>query len=111
MPFSWLATDKNFVVRVFGTLTVKKTLTHGDVRLTEKQDASAVALREGRGPIQLWLGSNVAVDMFEQVSLINYSQMSSALIPHMQGLNIHVSFVILGSQSQRCIVVYDNSIH
>ena len=65
VPFSWLSTDRNFVVRVFGTLTVRKALTYGAIRLVERQDASAVALREGRGPIQLWLASNIAVDMFE----------------------------------------------
>lgn len=65
VPFSWLNTEKNFVVRVFGTLTVKKALTYGEIRLVEKQDASAVAMKEGREPIQLWLASNVAVDMFE----------------------------------------------
>jgi len=65
VPFSWLNTDKNFAVRVFGGVTVRKSLAYGELRLVEKQDASAVALREGRGPIQLWLAGNVAVDMFE----------------------------------------------
>ncbi|KAI0701855.1 hypothetical protein BC835DRAFT_1435271 [Cytidiella melzeri] len=65
VPFSWLNADRNFIVRVFGSVAVRKSLTHGDIRLIEKQDASAVALRENRGPIQLWLAGNVAVDMFE----------------------------------------------
>ena len=65
VPFSWLNTGKNFIVRVFSSVRVKKSLTYGDLRLMEKQDASAVALRENRGPIQLWLSNNMAVDMFE----------------------------------------------
>ncbi|KAI0083802.1 hypothetical protein BDY19DRAFT_975723 [Irpex rosettiformis] len=65
VPFAWLNADRNFIVRVFGSVTVKKSLTYGDLRLQEKQDASAVALREGRGPIQLFLAGNVSVDMFE----------------------------------------------
>ncbi|KAI0342553.1 hypothetical protein BDW22DRAFT_1484759 [Trametopsis cervina] len=65
VPFSWLNSDRNFVVRVFHSVTVKKSLTYGNLRLVEKQDSSASALREGRGPIQLWLANNVDIDMFE----------------------------------------------
>ena len=49
----------------FGKLTVIKTLTYNEIRVVKNQDASAVAFREGRGPIELWLAGNDQVDMYE----------------------------------------------
>jgi hypothetical protein len=57
--------DKNFIVKVFGKLLVTKFLHHGDIRFSENNDASAVAKREGRGPIELWIAGNTQVDMYE----------------------------------------------
>ncbi|THH29159.1 hypothetical protein EUX98_g5023 [Antrodiella citrinella] len=65
VPYSWLNTEANFVVRAFGKITVIKTLNFGQVASVKNQDASAVALREGRGPIQLWLADNDLLDMYE----------------------------------------------
>lgn len=65
VPYSWLNQDKNFVVRTFGKLTVNKVLTYNETRIVKNQDTSAVAFREGRGPIELWLAGNDAVDMYE----------------------------------------------
>jgi hypothetical protein len=65
VSFAWLSKEQNFVVRVFGSVAVRKSLFYANKNMVEKQDASAVALRDGRGPIQLYLGGNVAVDMFE----------------------------------------------
>jgi hypothetical protein len=65
VSFSWLNEEKNFIVKVFGKLLVTKSLHHGDIRYSESHDASAVAKREGRGPIQLWLAGNTQVDMYE----------------------------------------------
>lgn len=65
VPYSWLNQDKNFVVRTFGKLTVVKSLKHDQLLVMKNQDASAVAFRDGRGPIQLWLAGNDSVDMFE----------------------------------------------
>ena len=65
VPFSWLSNEKNFVVRSFGKITVIKTLTYGDTRVVKNQDASAVAMRIARGPIELWLSGNDTIDMFE----------------------------------------------
>lgn len=67
VPFSWLNNNTNFVVRTFGKLTVTKSLTYGEVRAVRNQDSSAVAMRVGRGPIELWLAGNDLVDMFEYV--------------------------------------------
>jgi hypothetical protein len=50
---------------MFGKLTVTKTLSFGDVRLSRTQDASAVAKRVGYGAIQLWLAANAQLDMYE----------------------------------------------
>ena len=65
VPFAWLNNDNNFVVRTYGKLTVIKTLTYGDTRVAKNQEASAVAMRVPRGPIELWLSGNDAIDMFE----------------------------------------------
>ncbi|GJE97590.1 hypothetical protein PsYK624_138110 [Phanerochaete sordida] len=65
VPYSWLNQEKNFIVRTFGKLTVIKSLAYDQPRITKNQDASAIAFREGRGPIQLWLAGNDIVDMYE----------------------------------------------
>ncbi|KAI0046331.1 hypothetical protein FA95DRAFT_1398210 [Auriscalpium vulgare] len=65
VSFNWLNDDKNFVVKTFGKLAVTKTLSHGDIRIPRTQDASAVAKRDGKGPIQLWLAGNTEVDNYE----------------------------------------------
>lgn len=65
VTFNWLNEDKNFVVKVFGKLFITKSLHHGDIRHSESHEASAVAKREGRGPIELWLAGNTQVEMYE----------------------------------------------
>jgi Protein of unknown function (DUF3684) len=65
VSFNWLNEDKNFIVKVFGKLLVTKSLHHGDNRFSERNEASAVAKREGRGAIELWLAGNTQVDMYE----------------------------------------------
>lgn len=65
VPYSWLNNENNFVVRTFGKLMVIKSLIYGQTRIVKNQDASAVAFRDGRGPIQLWLAGNDLVDMYE----------------------------------------------
>ena len=65
VSYSWLNNDKNFIVKTYGKLTVTKTLQFGEKRTSKSQDASAVARRLGRGPIELWLAGNDQVDMYE----------------------------------------------
>ena len=65
VQYSWLNNDKNFVVRTFGKLTVLKLLNYGGSRLSRNQDASAAAKRGSHGPIELWIGGNAQVDMYE----------------------------------------------
>ncbi|KAF5355265.1 hypothetical protein D9758_006047 [Tetrapyrgos nigripes] len=65
VTYSWLNTDRNFVVKTFGKITVNKSLAYGDLRLSKSQDASAVAKRLGFGPMQLWIAANTTVDMYE----------------------------------------------
>ncbi|KAH9901111.1 hypothetical protein C8Q73DRAFT_742765 [Cubamyces lactineus] len=65
VSFAWLSNKDNFVVKTFGKLTVTKTLQLGNTRASRSQDASAVARRVGRGPIELWLAGNDQVDMYE----------------------------------------------
>ncbi|KAG1726435.1 uncharacterized protein EDB91DRAFT_1263755 [Suillus paluster] len=65
VSLSWLSNEENFKVRVFGKLTVVKSLSFGDSTLKREQDASAAAKRSGHGPIELWLSGNSQVDMYE----------------------------------------------
>ncbi|KAG2126877.1 uncharacterized protein EDB93DRAFT_1257371 [Suillus bovinus] len=63
VSLSWLSNQENFKVRVFGKLTVVKSLSFGDNTLKREQDASAVAKRSGHGPIELWLSGSTQVDI------------------------------------------------
>ncbi|KAH9946348.1 uncharacterized protein BXZ73DRAFT_86493 [Epithele typhae] len=65
VSYSWLNSDKNFIVKTFGKLTVTKTLDYREKKFSKSQDASAVARRINRGPIELWLAGNDQVDMYE----------------------------------------------
>ena len=73
ISYSWLNSDKNFVVRAFSKLVVTRHLKFGAVRLSKDQDASAAARQNnagyafglGRGPIELWVAGNVQVDTYE----------------------------------------------
>ncbi|KAI5995736.1 hypothetical protein EDC04DRAFT_3147921 [Pisolithus marmoratus] len=63
VSFSWLSKPDNFKVRVFGKLTIVKTLDSDNLRSLRTQDASAAAKRIGQGAIELWLSSSGQVDM------------------------------------------------
>jgi Protein of unknown function (DUF3684) len=66
VSLTWLASPNNFKVRTFGTLASSKTLHFGSTRLTQRNDASAVAKRVGiSGPIELWIAGNTQVDLYE----------------------------------------------
>lgn len=69
VSYSWLNNDKHFIVKTFGKLTVTKTLAFDGKVSSKSQDASAVARRQGRGPIELWLAGNDQVDMYEYVNV------------------------------------------
>ncbi|KAF9484470.1 hypothetical protein BDN70DRAFT_910674 [Pholiota conissans] len=71
VSFSWLSSNKNFIVRAFGKLGVVKTLNYGSLNLSRKQDASAVARRHGSGPIELWIAAHTQVDMYEVATSLN----------------------------------------
>jgi len=49
VSFSWLSKPENFKVRVFGKLTIVKTLDTGNVRSAHTKDASAASKRLGKG--------------------------------------------------------------
>ncbi|KAI6015244.1 hypothetical protein F5J12DRAFT_816858 [Pisolithus orientalis] len=65
VSLSWLSKPDNFKVRVFGKLTIVKTLDSDNIRSTRTQDASAAAKRIGQGVIELWLSYSGQVDMYE----------------------------------------------
>lgn len=70
IQFSWLSADNNFVVRSFGKLSTTKALVYEGQRLTRVQDASAVAIRQGKGPIELWLAGNTQVTLSSNLYLV-----------------------------------------
>ncbi|KAJ4468229.1 hypothetical protein J3R30DRAFT_3830515 [Lentinula aciculospora] len=61
--FAWLTSNSNFIVRVFGKISVVKSLKFGSVNLSKRQAASAVGPRVNRGPLQIWLANDVELDM------------------------------------------------
>ncbi|KAI5889804.1 uncharacterized protein SCHCODRAFT_02635666 [Schizophyllum commune H4-8] len=63
-------TADNFIVRSFGTLAVTKTLNFGRLRLSNRQDASAVARRNG-SQVELWVATNAQIDMYEVATSLN----------------------------------------
>jgi hypothetical protein len=65
VSFSWLSTNSNFVLKTFGKLSVVKTLKYGQLDLSKKEEATAVARRVGSGPIQLLISENSQIDMYE----------------------------------------------
>ncbi|KAF8972951.1 hypothetical protein BDZ97DRAFT_1778504 [Flammula alnicola] len=71
VSFSWLSTNQNFAVKAFGKLGVIKYLHYGQLNLSRKQDASAVARRIGSGPIEVWIAGNSQIDMYEVATSLN----------------------------------------
>jgi hypothetical protein len=65
VSLNWLKEEKNFIVKVFGELWAISSLHHGDICESENSEVSAIARREGNGPIELWLAGNWQVDMYE----------------------------------------------
>ncbi|KAF9644423.1 hypothetical protein BDM02DRAFT_3272450 [Thelephora ganbajun] len=63
--FTWLNNERNFVVRAFGKLTVTRSLNFAGTQSSKTIETSAIAKREGKGEIQLWLAGNAQVDMYE----------------------------------------------
>lgn len=52
-------------MKTFGKISITKSLAFAELRLSRKDDASAVAKRFGAGAIQLWLAGNSQLDMYE----------------------------------------------
>jgi hypothetical protein len=64
VSLNWLNKEKNLIIKAFRKLLVTKSLHHGDICDSKSHEASAVAKREGNGPIELWLAEN-KVNMYE----------------------------------------------
>ncbi|KAJ7594698.1 hypothetical protein C8J56DRAFT_927422 [Mycena floridula] len=71
VSYSWLNTPANFKVTAYGKLSVTKSLNFGSTRLERSQETSAVANRNGYGPIELWISGNTQVDMYEVATSLN----------------------------------------
>ena len=65
VTYKWLCSGKNFVVRSFSELTVVKHLVFGTTRLSHSHSVSAAAQRSSKGVVELWLGDNTNLDMYE----------------------------------------------
>ncbi|KIL68939.1 hypothetical protein M378DRAFT_21839 [Amanita muscaria Koide BX008] len=65
LSFYSLSSDKSFVVKTFRGLYITKSLVLGSLRLSQKQDASAVAFRVPNGTACLWLSNIADLDMYE----------------------------------------------
>lgn len=65
VSFAWLNNERNFVVRTFGKVTVTRGLNFAGAKSSKSIETSAIARREGKGAIQLWLAGNAQVDMYE----------------------------------------------
>lgn len=65
VSFTWLNNERNFIVKTFGKVTVTRSLNFAGARSSKSIETSAIARREGKGPIQLWLSGNAQVDMYE----------------------------------------------
>ena len=81
----WLNNEKNFVVRAFGKVTVTRRLSFAGAKSTTSIETSAIAKREGKGAIQLWLSGNAQVDMYEVATslcrlLFNTYKVNDALL-------------------------------
>ncbi|KAG6820876.1 hypothetical protein H0H93_010220 [Arthromyces matolae] len=80
VSYTWLTSQVNFVVKTYGKLSVTKSLTFGNLRLTRQQDASAVALRKANtGPIQLWLADNAQIDLYDNRVKNHVSRVATSL--------------------------------
>lgn len=65
IQYSWLNEEKHFIVRTFGKLTTMQNLSFGSIRLSKNQDSSAIAKKQGSGPVELWIAGHAPVDMYE----------------------------------------------
>ena len=62
---SWLKDERNFVIRTFKKVTVKRSINFAGVKSSISIETPAAAKREGRGTIELWLIDNKQVEMYE----------------------------------------------
>jgi len=62
---NWLDNKENLIVKVFEKISVTKSLHHGDIHESTSYDTSAIARREGSGPIELLLAGNKQLKMHE----------------------------------------------
>ena len=65
VSYTWLNNERNFIVRTFGKVSVTRSLNFAGAKSSKSIETSAIARREGKGAIQLWLASNAQVDMYE----------------------------------------------
>lgn len=62
---AWLNDKGNFIVRAFGKLSATRSIDFAGAKISISIDPSAVADRQGEGGVELWLATNVEVDMYD----------------------------------------------
>ena len=65
LSFDWLNNKTNFIVKVFEKIIVTKSFHREDVHESLSYDTSAIAKREGSGPIELSLIGDEQLNMHE----------------------------------------------
>ena len=62
---TWLNDESNFIVRTFSKVIVIRSIDFAGIKSSKSIEASAISRWKGRGEIQLWLASDMQVDMYE----------------------------------------------
>ena len=65
VSLTWLNDERNFIVQTFKKVTVIRSITFASARLSKSVEVSAISRQGSEGEIQLWLGCDVQVDMYE----------------------------------------------
>lgn len=65
VSYSWLNNEKHFIVKMFRTLTVTKSLKFGSVHVSHTEQASALAETKSKGVIELMLAVDSQAEKYE----------------------------------------------
>jgi hypothetical protein len=85
ISYMWLNNDKNFIVQAFEKVTVTRRLSFDGANLSKSIETSAIARQGGGGVVELCLGCNTEVDMYDVATslchlLFNTYRVNDALL-------------------------------
>ena len=78
----WLSERGNFVVRTFKEVVVTRSIDFAGVKSSISIKMSATTRRRVEGPIELWLGNGMQVDMYEIATSLGHSIFSMWKVHH-----------------------------